>query len=109
MAPDALAAAGYTSEWTVHVPVEAVSGRFGTVSAHAATIVAMSLLAIRTIRRRWFTLLMVLCAAAICYSRIYLAKHFPADILWGAALGALLGWGADALRQRLTRRGSRGE
>ena len=69
----------------------------------------MSLLAIRTIRRRWFTLLMVLCAAAICYSRIYLAKHFPADILWGAALGALLGWGADALRQRLTRRGSRGE
>lgn len=109
MAPDALAAAGYTSEWAVHVPVEAVSGRFGTVSAHAATIVAMSLLAIRTIRRRWFTLLMVLCAAAICYSRIYLAKHFPADILWGAALGALLGWGADALRQRLTRRGSRGE
>lgn len=109
MAPDALAAAGYTSEWTVHVPVEAVSGRFGTVSAHAATIVAMSLLAIRTIRRRWFTLLMVLCAAAICYSRIYLAKHFPADILWGAALGALLGWGVDALRQRLTRRGSRGE
>lgn len=109
MAPDALAAAGYTSEWTVHVPVEAVSGRFGTVSAHAATIVAMSLLAIRTIRRRWFTLLMVLCAAAICYSRIYLAKHFPADILWGAALGALLGWGADALRRRLTRRGSRGE
>ena len=89
--------------------MEAVSGRFGTVSAHAATIVAMSLLAIRTIRRRWFTLLMVLCAAAICYSRIYLAKHFPADILWGAALGALLGWGADALRQRLTRRGSRGE
>ena len=109
MAPDALAAAGYTSEWAVHVPVEAVSGRFGTVSAHAATIVAMSLLAIRTIRRRWFTLLMVLCAAAICYSRIYLAKHFPADILWGAALGALLGWGADALRRRLTRRGSRGE
>ena len=108
MAPDALAAAGYTSEWAVHVPVEAVSGRFGTVSAHAATIVAMSLLAIRTIRRRWFTLLMVLCAAAICYSRIYLAKHFPADILWGAALGALLGWGADALRCRLSR-SSRGE
>ena len=52
--PTPFAAAGYTSEWAVHVPVEAVSGRFGTVSAHAATIVAMSLLAIRTIRRRWF-------------------------------------------------------
>lgn len=109
MAPEALAAAGYASDWAVHVPVEAVSGRFGTVSAHAATIVAMSLLAIRTICRRWFTLLMVLCAAAICYSRIYLAKHFPADILWGAALGALLGWGADALRRCLTRRSSGSE
>ena len=94
MTPEALAAAGYASDWTVHVPVEAVSGRFGTVSAHAATIVAMSLLAIRTIRRRWFTLLMACCAAAICYSRIYLGKHFPMDLVWGTLVGAALGWAA---------------
>lgn len=108
MSPEALAAAGY-SDWIVHVPAEAVSGRFGTVSAHAATIVAMSFLAIRTIRRRWFTLLMVLCAAAICYSRIYLAKHYPADILWGALLGLLLGWAAEGLLRRFDRRSSRSE
>ena len=31
MTPEALAAAGYASDWAVHVPAEAVSGRFGTV------------------------------------------------------------------------------
>ena len=44
MTPDALAAAGYAGDWAVHVPPEAVSGRYGTVSAHAATIVALAVL-----------------------------------------------------------------
>ena len=109
LAPEELAAAGYAGEWTVHVPVEAVSGRYGSVSAHAATIVALALFAARTIRRRWFTLLIVLCTAAICYSRIYLAKHFPADILWGMLLGMLLGWAAHRALLRLGRDTARGK
>ena len=44
---------------------------------------------------------MVLCTAAICYSRIYLAKHFPMDLVWGGLLGAALGLGAHALYRRL--------
>ena len=63
--------------WAVHVPPEAVSGMYGTVSAHAATIVALAVLACGAIRRRWFTGLMVVCSVVICYSRIYLGKHFP--------------------------------
>ena len=63
--------------WAVHVPPEAVSGMYGTVSAHAATIVALAVLACGAIRRRWFTGLMVVCSLVICYSRIYLGKHFP--------------------------------
>ena len=102
LSPEALAAAGYSGDWAVHVPAEAVSGRFGTVSAPAAT-------ACTTIRRRWFTLLMVLCTAAICYSRIYLAKHFPADILWGMLLGMLLGWAAHRALLRLGRDTARGK
>ena len=88
LSPEELAAAGYAGEWTVHVPVEAVSGRYGSVSAHAATIVALALFAARTIRRRWFSVLVTLCALAICYSRIYLGKHFPMDLVWGALVGA---------------------
>ena len=77
--------------WAVHVPPEAVSGMYGTVSAHAATIVALAVLACGAIRRRWFTGLMVVCSVVICYSRIYLAKHFPVDLLLGTGVGILTG------------------
>ena len=97
IAPDSLRAlrmAGTPGDWTVHVPVEAVSGRYGTVSAHAATIVALTVLSAAAIRRRWFTALMLYCTVLICYSRIYLGKHFPMDLVWGTLVGAALGWAA---------------
>ena len=97
IAPDSLRAlrmAGTPGDWTVHVPVEAVSGRFGTVSAHAAVIVTLAVLSASVIRRRWFTGLMVLSTLLICYSRIYLGKHYPMDLVWGTLVGAALGWAA---------------
>ena len=97
IAPDSLRAlrmAGTPGDWTVHVPVEAVSGRYGTVSAHAATIVALTVLSAAAIRRQWFTALMLFCTVLICYSRIYLGKHFPMDLVWVTLVGAALGWAA---------------
>lgn len=105
IAPDSLRAlrmAGTPGDWTVHVPVEAVSGRFGTVSAHAATIVALAVLSASVIRRRWFTELMVFCTLVICYSRIYLGKHFPMDLVWGTLVGVLLGLAAFWVYRKLT-------
>lgn len=64
-------------------------GRYGTVSAHAATIVSLSIISAYAIHRHWFSWLITLVAIAICYSRIYLACHFPQDILLGAALGVV--------------------
>ena len=107
IAPDSLRAlrmASTPGNWTVHVPVEAVSGRFGTVSAHAATIVALAVLSASAIRRRWFTALMVFCTVLICYSRIYLGKHFPMDLVWGTLVGVLLGWAAYRAYRKFTDR-----
>lgn len=64
-------------------------GRYGTVSAHAATIVSLSIISAYAIHRRWFSWLIAVVAIAICYSRIYLACHFPQDILLGVALGVV--------------------
>ena len=64
-------------------------GRYGTVSAHAATIVSLSIISAYAIHRRWFSWIIAMVAIAICYSRIYLACHFPQDILLGAALGVV--------------------
>lgn len=107
IAPDSLYAirrAAMPGEWAVHVPVEAVAGRYGTVSAHAATIVALAVLSASVVRRRWFAWLMIGCTVVICYSRIYLAKHFPMDLLWGTLVGLLLGWGAWRIFRRIARR-----
>ena len=60
---------------------------YGTVSGHAATIVAITLLSTMVVGRRWFSWLMAAVAILVCYSRIYLACHFPQDILLGATLG----------------------
>ena len=62
---------------------------YGTVSGHSATIWAIALLSAAVIKRRWFTTLMVAVAILVCYSRIYLACHFPQDILLGAMVGVL--------------------
>jgi membrane-associated phospholipid phosphatase len=42
------------------------------------------------IGRRWFTGLAVVLIALISFSRLYLAVHFPIDVLGGLALGLLL-------------------
>lgn len=89
-------AAGWTAlPPKVHVPLEAVSGHYGTVSAHASTVVALAVLSMGVIRRRWFGWLMVVSCVVICYSRIYLGKHFPMDLVWGTLVG--IGVGAAAL------------
>lgn len=95
--PDSLVAlrhAATPGPWQVHVPVEAVGGLYGTVSAHAATIVALAVLSASVIRRRWFTQLMAVSTLAVCYSRIYLGKHYPMDLAWGTLVGIALGLGA---------------
>jgi len=51
-------------------------------------------LAASVIRRRWFTGLMVFSSVLICYSRIYLGKHYPMDLVWGTAAGIALGLAA---------------
>ncbi len=92
--------AGMAGDWAVHVPVGAVSGHYGTVSAHAATVVSMAVLSCAAIRRRWFTALMTVSTLLICYSRIYLAKHFPMDLFWGALVGSTLGYAAWLIFKR---------
>ena len=67
-------------------------------------LLALALLSAGIIRRRWFTWVMVIATLLICYSRIYLAKHFPMDIVWGAALGAVLGWAGCRLYRIIGRR-----
>ena len=81
----------YTPDLEGLVHVVKQGGRFGTVSGHAATMTAIATMAIPTVNRRWFTWSMVAVVLLICYSRIYLAYHFPVDIALGMVTGLLSG------------------
>ncbi len=94
-------------EGLVHAVRE--GGRYGTVSAHAATMTALAVLSVPVVRRRWFTAMMAAVVVLICYSRIYLAYHFPADILLGAAVGAVTGGVALAAMHAVPGGASRAE
>ena len=63
----------------------------------------LAVLSASVIRRRWFTGLMVLSTLLICYSRIYLGKHYPMDLVWGTAVGIALGLAAFWTYRRLSR------
>lgn len=97
----------YTPELEGQVHVVKQGGMYGTVSAHAATMVSMAVLAIGTIGRRWFTWLMVASVVVICYSRIYMAYHFPVDIALGVVVGLVAGGSMLALYRALERRKKR--
>ena len=66
-------------------------GLYGTVSGHAATVVSLAWISALAIRRWWYSVAIALIALLICYSRIYLACHFPMDLLLGALVGTIAG------------------
>ena len=81
----------YTPELQDKIHVLTKGGEYGTVSGHAATMTAITLLSSLAIRRKWFGWMMVAVTITVCYSRIYLAYHFPIDIALGMATGLLSG------------------
>jgi undecaprenyl-diphosphatase len=74
-------------------------GLYSMPSNHAANHFALATFwyfSIRAINgRKWPWLW--LWAALICYAQVYVGKHYPGDILVGAIVGTLTGWGISRL------------
>lgn len=70
-------------------------GQFGFTSAHASNHFAIALLLglILKHKYKWFLPVLIIWAALISYSRIYLGVHFPLDVICGGAMGLLFGFG----------------
>jgi len=81
----------------VHLVKGECGGMYGFVSSHAANSFMVALFSLMFIRRRWYTISILAWASAIGYSRIYLGVHYPGDVICGAILGALIGWGVYRL------------
>lgn len=65
---------------------EGCGGKYGFVSSHAANSAALATVVI-IVMAHWTKYIMILWSLLICYTRIYLGKHYPADVVAGALLG----------------------
>jgi undecaprenyl-diphosphatase len=84
-------------EGLVHLVKGRCGGKFGFVSSHAANSFNVALLSLMFIRRRWYSISIIIWATLVGYSRIYLGVHYPGDVLCGSVLGAFTGWGVYML------------
>ena len=78
----------------VHLVKDKCGGRYSFVSSHATNhfAIAVFLALVLGKKYRFFTPLILFWAAIVAYSRVYLGVHYPADIVVGALVGAILGW-----------------
>ena len=77
----------------VHLVPEGCGGQYGFVSSHAAnhSAIAFFMIGILGGRPRWSIPALVIWAALVGYSRIYLGVHYPGDVLVGSLFGASVG------------------
>lgn len=78
----------------VHIVNGHCGGQYGFVSSHASNTFALAVFLIIVLNKTYkhFGWLILLWAAIVSYSRIYLGVHYPADVFCGAVFGALLGF-----------------
>ena len=83
----------------LHLP-DGCGGQFGFLSSHAANSVGLSVFLTMVLPAGRFRPLkwgLAAWALLLSYSRVYLAAHYPFDVLGGALIGALLAWLAATL------------
>jgi undecaprenyl-diphosphatase len=80
---------------TVIHSLEACGGKYGFISNHAANSFCFAMFTSMFFKNRYYTVLIFFWAVCVSYSRIYVGKHFPLDVICGAAFGIVCqqtGW-----------------
>ena len=81
-------------EGIVHIVNGYHGGRYGFVSNHAANTTGVALFIYFLFKNKYsWTWLIFIWPIIMSYTRIYLGVHYPGDVIGGAAVGLLCGYG----------------
>lgn len=85
----------HNQDWigTIHA-IEKYSSSTSFFSSHSATTYTMAIFFLLVFRKstlKYYGYLAVIWATIVAYSRIYLAKHYPFDVLCGILFGITIG------------------
>jgi undecaprenyl-diphosphatase len=72
---------------TVIHSLENCGGKYGFISNHAANSFCFAMFSAWFFKNRYYTVMIFFWAVCVSYSRIYVGKHFPLDVICGAAFG----------------------
>jgi len=96
-------------EGLVHIVKGKCGGKYGFVSSHAANSFAIAMFSLALLKKRWFSITIIIWATLVGYSRVYLGVHYPGDVICGAILGIIIGLGFWLLYRRIDIRYPAGE
>lgn len=89
----------------VHTVKGHCGGMYSFVSGHASNSFGVAAYSSSLLGKRWYTWCIFIWAALVSYSRVYLGVHYPGDIICGAILGLIAGfglaWAAKKINQRI--------
>jgi undecaprenyl-diphosphatase len=84
-------------EGLVHIVNGKCGGMYGFISSHAANAFNVAFISLLYIRKRWYSISIIIWAIVVGYTRIYLGVHYPGDVICGSVYGALVAWGVYRL------------
>ncbi|MDL2252404.1 phosphatase PAP2 family protein [Odoribacter sp. OttesenSCG-928-J03] len=72
--------------------LESTGISYSFFSAHSSSSFCLAVFSALFFRKKWYTITILAWALLVSYSRIYVGKHYPIDVITGILFGSLLGF-----------------